>query len=109
MLIILSKALLFSRRVSQHLIVSNCATKYDANYKIPYCTEHIDNGNKNTFLLYTGTNTNMSWYIHNLYEYDETENENELKIYEALHLQMPMNMKYENMKIEAQNENENKI
>ena len=90
--------------------MSNCTTNYDANYKISCCTDHIDNGNKNVFLLYIGTNTNMSSYLHDLYKYDETEYENkyenEMKIYEALDLQMPTNMKYENMKIKAQNENE---
>ena len=89
--------------------MSNCATNYDANYKISHCTDHIDNGNKNAFLLYIGTNTNMSSYLHDLYEYEteyETEYENEMKIYEALDLQMPTNMKYENMKMKAQNENE---
>ena len=86
--------------------MGNCATKYDANYKLSHCTEHIDNGNKNAFLLYIGTNTNMSSYVHNLYKYDGTENENEMKIHEALDLQMPMNMKYGNIKMEAQNGNE---
>ena len=86
--------------------MSNCATKHDANFKIPCCTDHIDDGNKNAFLLYIGTNTNMSSYLHDLYEYDETENENEMKIYEALDLQMPMNMKYEDKKMKAHNENE---
>ena len=86
--------------------MSNYATNYDANHKISCCTDHTDDGNKNAFLLYIGTNTNMSSYLHNLYEYDETEYENEMKIYEAVDLQMPTNMKYENMKMKAQNENE---
>ena len=68
--------------------MSICATKHDANHKISCCTESIDNGNKNAFLLYIGTNTKMSSYLHDLYEYDETENENEyeIKIHEALDL-----------------------
>ena len=88
--------------------MSNCATKHDAKFKIPYFTDHIDDENKNAFLLYIGTNRNMSSYLHDLYEYDETEyeNENEMKMYEALDLQMPTNMKYENKKMKAQNENE---
>ena len=81
--------------------MSNCATKHDANSKIPHFTDHIDDGNKNAFLLHIGSNTNMSSYLCDLYEYDETENENEMKIYEALDLQMPMNMKYENMKMKT--------
>ena len=63
-------------------------------------------GNKNAFLLYIGTNTNMRSYLHDLYEYNGNEYENEMKIYEALDLQMSTNMKYENMKMKAQNENE---
>ena len=87
--------------------MSNYANNHDANYQISHYTEHIDNGNKNAFLLYIGTNTNMSSYLHDLYENDETENtneyENEMRIYEALDLQMPKNMKYENMKMMPKN------
>ena len=61
--------------------MNNCATKHDANFKIPCFTDYIDDGNKNAFLLYIGNNTNMSSYLHDLYEYDETENENEMKIW----------------------------
>ena len=65
--------------------MSNCAINHDANYKISCCTEHIQDGNKNAFLLYIGTNTNMSSYLHDLYEDDEYKydvNEYETNIYE---------------------------
>ena len=85
--------------------MSNCAFNHNVNYKIAHYTEHINDGNKNAFLLYIGANTNMSSYLHDLYEYDEKENENEYEtdrsIYEALDLQMPTKMKYENMKMKA--------
>ena len=89
--------------------MSNCATNYDANYKISHCTEHIQGWNKNAFLLYIGTNTNMGSYLHHLYEYDKykyDENEYETNLYEALDLQMPTNMKCENTKMNAQIEYE---
>ena len=60
-----------SHSINETPQASNYATNYDTNYNISHCTDHNDDGNKNAFLLYIGTNTNMSSYLHNLYEYDE--------------------------------------